>query len=129
MTLKRRFKYYLQGAGIGILVAVLLYSTIVIPKYRLSDEEIIQKANELSIKQENDDVDLSALTMTPGPTPAQEQKTTPEPTPEQPEKPEKPEQPSPAMTGSSESEKSDKEPETPDLGMTKKVNPQPNLAI
>lgn len=129
MTLKRRFKYYLQGAGLGILITVFLYSAIVIPNYRLSDEEIIQKANELSIKQKNDDVDLSALTITPDPTPAQEQKSTPEPTPELPEKPEEPEQPSPAMTGSSESEKSDKEPETPDLGMTKKVNPQPCLAI
>ena len=67
--MKLRLKYYLFGAGIGILITVFLYTVMVIPKYKLSDEEIIQKANELSMKQKEDDVDLSALTMTPGPSP------------------------------------------------------------
>ncbi len=65
-----KLKYYLRGIGVGMILAVIVYSTIIIPrKYKMTDEEIKDRAQELGmVQREETDVDLSALTGTPSPT-------------------------------------------------------------
>ncbi|MDE7211621.1 MAG: hypothetical protein K2O03_09295, partial [Lachnospiraceae bacterium] len=64
-----KLKYYLRGIGVGMILAVIVYSTIIIPrKYKMTDEEIKDRAQELGmVQREETDVDLSALTGTPSP--------------------------------------------------------------
>ncbi len=99
-----KLKYYLRGVGVGLILAVALYSTIIIPKnYELSDDEIIKRAQQLGMERPEDgDVDLSALTTTPSPDegdesepePEPEPSATPEPTPAPPSSPDSPSAPS-----------------------------------
>ncbi len=53
-----RFKYYLKGLGMGIIITTLVMSvSCVIHNNNLSDEEIIEKAMELGMimpESEND---------------------------------------------------------------------------
>ena len=47
-----KLKYYLRGVGVGLILAVALYSTIIIPKkYELSDDEIIKRAQQLGLER------------------------------------------------------------------------------
>ena len=111
-----KLKYYLRGVGVGLILAVVIYSTIVIPhKTEMTDDEIMARARALGmVEKEETDVDLSALTGTPSPSPDEsplEGDGTPTPTPpvegnltptaavspggeEAPEPPEKPSAPS-----------------------------------
>ncbi|MDE7299209.1 MAG: hypothetical protein K2N94_10335 [Lachnospiraceae bacterium] len=98
-----KLKYYLRGVGVGLILAVVLYSVIIIPrKYELSEEEIIKRAQELGMERRDEgDVDLSALTVTPEPDepegtpePSPEPTPTPEPTPAPPSPPDSPQAPS-----------------------------------
>ena len=90
-----KLKQYIRGIGVGMIVTVVLYSAIIIPrKYTLSDEEIMERAKELGMVMQ-EDVDLSGLTGTPSPEPTFE--LTPEPTPtptDVPPAPSAPEKPS-----------------------------------
>ncbi len=65
-----RFKYYLRGVGVGLILAVIVYSAIIIPhKGNMTDDEIMARARALGmVMQEDTEVDLSALTGTPSPT-------------------------------------------------------------
>ncbi len=65
-----KLKYYLRGIGVGLILAVVLYSTMIIPrKYHMTDEEVMNRAEELGmVKPEEPDIDLSALSGTPSPT-------------------------------------------------------------
>ena len=47
-----RFKYYLRGAGIGVILTTLIF-TIAFAVYKptLSDEEIMKKAEELGMEK------------------------------------------------------------------------------
>lgn len=51
-----RFKYYLRGAGIGVILTTLIF-TIAFAVYKptLSDEEIMKKAEELGMEMPTDD--------------------------------------------------------------------------
>lgn len=53
-----RFKYYLRGAGIGVILTTLIF-TIAFAVYKptLSDEEIMKKAEELGMEMPTDDSD------------------------------------------------------------------------
>ena len=66
-----KLKYYLRGVGVGLILAVVIYSTIVIPhKTEMTDDEIMARARALGmVEKEETDVDLSALTGTPSPSP------------------------------------------------------------
>lgn len=74
-----KLRYYLRGVGVGLILAVAVYSTIIIPrKYKMTDEEVLARARELGmVEEENMDVDLSALSGTPAPP---EETGTPAPT-------------------------------------------------
>lgn len=103
-----KLKYYLRGIGVGLILAVVIYSTMIIPrKYKMSDEEVIDRAKELGMTlEEETEVDLSALSGTPSPTggitPGADAEGTPEATPEpdtalkpspaQPDQPDEPDQ-------------------------------------
>lgn len=65
-----KLKYYLRGVGVGLILAVAIYSTIIMPKkYEMTDAEIMDRARELGmVLQEEPDIDLSALSGTPSPT-------------------------------------------------------------
>ena len=81
-----KLKYYLRGVGVGLILAVVIYSTIVIPhKTEMTDDEIMARARALGmVEKEETDVDLSALTGTPSPSPDEsplEGDGTPTPTP------------------------------------------------
>ncbi len=83
-----KLRYYLRGVGVGLILAVAVYSTIIIPrKYKMTDEEVLARARELGMVTEKDtDVDLSALSGTPAPPegtnpPAPTGDGTPTPTP------------------------------------------------
>lgn len=117
-----KLKYYLRGVGVGLILAVALYSTIIIPKkYELSDDEIIKRAQQLGLERpEEGDIDLSVLTTTPSPDeddesesePEPESSVTPDPTPAPPSSPDSPSAPSgipspeglphPELTGTAE---------------------------
>ncbi len=64
-----KLRYYLRGVGVGLILAVVVYSTMIIPrKYKMTDEEVLARAKELGmVERENTDVDLSALSGTPAP--------------------------------------------------------------
>ena len=53
-----RFKYYLRGAGIGVILTTLIF-TIAFAVYKptLSDDEIMQKAEALGMEMPADDSD------------------------------------------------------------------------
>lgn len=53
-----RFKYYLRGAGIGVILTALIF-TIAFAVYKptLSDDEIMQKAEALGMEMPADDSD------------------------------------------------------------------------
>ena len=53
-----RFKYYLRGAGIGVILTTLIF-TIALAVYKptLSDDEIMQKAEALGMEMPADDSD------------------------------------------------------------------------
>lgn len=74
-----KLRYYLRGVGVGLILAVVVYSTMIIPrKYKMTDEEVLARARELGmVSEENTDVDLSALSGTPTPP---EETGTPAPT-------------------------------------------------
>ncbi len=94
--MKRRF--YLRGIGVGMVLTVVLYSTIIIPgKYELSDEEVMARAESLGMVME-EDVTLPEPSPSGEPTPsgAEEVSTTPEPT--MPEEPTMPPEPTKALT-------------------------------
>lgn len=65
-----KLKYYLRGIGVGLILTVVFYSTMIIPrKYRMTDDEVKRRAQELGmVQREEPDVDLSALSGTPAPT-------------------------------------------------------------
>lgn len=110
-----KLKYYLRGVGVGLILAVVLYSTMIIPrKYHMTDEEVMDRAKELGmVMPEEPDVDLSALSGTPSPTgegaltpaptgddvltpvPTGEEASTPVPTGEGEDVPQKPDPPLP----------------------------------
>lgn len=125
-----KLKYYLRGIGLGLIAAVILYSTIIIPKYKMTDDEVIKRAEELGMVQaEEEDVDLSALTGTPEPTEPAEvtPDSTPEPTqPVMPSEPAAPSEPSgptePAAYGPSVSPEPDA-----DTGSSATQPPEPTV--
>lgn len=85
-----KLKYYMRGIGLGLVLSVLLYSMVIIPKYKMTDDEVMERAKELGMSMpEGEDVDLSALTGTPAP----EGETTPEPGTPEPSRPEAPSRP------------------------------------
>ena len=49
-----RFKYYLRGAGIGVILTTLIFAVY---KPTLSDDEIMQKAEALGMEMPADDSD------------------------------------------------------------------------
>ena len=53
-----RFKYYLRGAGIGVILTTLIF-TIAFAVYKptLSDDEIMKKAEALGMEMPADDSD------------------------------------------------------------------------
>lgn len=68
-----RLKYYLRGLGAGILFSVLIFVFVVGPKESaISDEEIIQRAKQLGMVEENElSIDMEKLrenTSVPSPT-------------------------------------------------------------
>ena len=79
-----RLKYYLRGLGAGILFSVLVFAFIVGPKEaEISDEEIIQRAKQLGLREVN--IDMEKLrdndgTGTPTPTSVPTPTSTPTPT-------------------------------------------------
>ncbi len=53
-----KLKYYMRGLGIGILITTLI---LTIGKEKLSEEEIIEKAEALGMVMQEDDSDLDKL--------------------------------------------------------------------
>ena len=48
-----KLKYYLRGVGVGLILAVVIYSTIVIPhKTEMTDDEIMARARALGRSEE-----------------------------------------------------------------------------
>lgn len=105
-----KLKYYLRGVGVGLIIAVIFYSVIIIPKkYQMTDDEIQKRAGELGMvfekevelpkpTQADEDLNLTgtpqpeatpdmsgtptpSMTPTPEPTPTPSATPTPEPTP------------------------------------------------
>ena len=57
-------KYFIRGIGAGLLIAILLYNTVIPRKIReMSDSEIISRASGLGMEMTNE-VDLSAAMVT-----------------------------------------------------------------
>ena len=53
-----RFKYYLRGAGIGVILTTLIFTiAFAVDKPTLSDDEIMQKAEALGMEMPADDSD------------------------------------------------------------------------
>ena len=49
-----RFKYYLRGAGIGVIAATLILSIAFLLQDQISDEEVIRRAIELGMVMEDE---------------------------------------------------------------------------
>lgn len=107
-----KLKYYLRGLGVGILFTVLVLVVLVSPrKTELSDEEIIQRAEQLGMaKKQESGINMEKLresgspsssptpTEAPSPTPTEAPSPTPSPTPTTTSSPTPTEAPSPTPT-------------------------------
>ena len=65
-----RFKYYLRGAGIGVIVATLILSVAFLFQDNISDEEVIRRAMKLGMVMEENDQGTLADLQQPGVTQA-----------------------------------------------------------
>jgi len=54
-----KLKYYFRGLGAGILFTAVVFSFVVLPKYKMSDDEIKAAATELGMVEETKETDNS----------------------------------------------------------------------
>lgn len=65
-TQNMKLKYYFRGLGAGILFTAVVFSFIIIPKYKMTDDEIKDAAAELGMVDESkEELNIDAIKLTP----------------------------------------------------------------